>query len=93
MNITVTVPDEIFLTLKTPAQVAEELRQAAMIFWRSRGDISTEAAAEITASAPGGATSSDETLMDVLLQMPDVGDDALFERPREYEREQPEWRT
>jgi len=93
MDITITVPEQIFLISKTPEQIAEELRQAAMIFWRARGDISTEAGAEIQASAPADAVPEGETMMDLLLQMPDVGDDSLFERPVEHGREQPEWRT
>ncbi|MEO7328735.1 MAG: hypothetical protein ABI193_09170 [Minicystis sp.] len=93
MDITVTIPDQFFLTSKTPEQIVEELRQAAMIFWRARGDISTEAANEIKARAPNEDIVEGETMMDVLLQMPDVGDDSIFERPVEYEREQPEWHT
>ena len=94
MDITITIPDQFFLTDKTPEQIMEELRQAAMIFWRARGDISTESADAIQARSPeGDLGTGGETMMDVLLQMPDVGDDALFERPAEHAREQPERHT
>ncbi len=83
MEFIIKIPDGVFQTAKTPEQVAGEMRQAAAIFWVARGDVAPEAVNEITTpSSP--ATSSPEkkgTLMDILLSMPDVGEDADFERP------------
>lgn len=90
MEFIIKIPERVFRTAKTPEQVAEEMRQAAAIFWVARGDVAPEAVSEITApSAPdkGGP------LYDLLMQGPNVGDDADFERPVEYGRELPEWNT
>jgi hypothetical protein len=86
MDITVTVPESFFLTFKTPTQIAEELKQAALIFWRARGDISSEVTDQIKAVVPPVALPEGGTLMDLLMQMPDVGEDADFERPVSYGR-------
>jgi hypothetical protein len=78
MRITVDVPEGVFRTPKTPEQVAGDLRRAGAIFWLACGDVAPEAVAAITElAAPPGP---EGTLMDLLLSMPDVGDDAVFER-------------
>jgi hypothetical protein len=46
------IPEGIFRTAKTPEQVAEEMRQAAAVFWVARGDVAPEAVSEITAPSP-----------------------------------------
>lgn len=46
--ITVELPDEAFSVLRrSPAELAQDLRQAAAIHWYGRGDISQERAAAI----------------------------------------------
>jgi hypothetical protein len=88
MRITVDVPEGIFRTPKTPEQVASDLRRAGAIFWLACGDVGADAVPAITQAA---APAPEGTLMDLLLGMPDVGDDAAFERPVEYPRESPAW--
>jgi hypothetical protein len=88
MRITVEVPEGVFKTSKTPEQVADEMRQAAAVFWVARGDVAPEAIAEITASSPAA---QEGTLYELLMTGPNVGDDADFERPLDHGRELPEW--
>ena len=84
MEFIIKIPERIFRTAKTPEQVAEEMRQAAAVFWVARGDVSPEAVSElIAASAP----EKQGTLYDLLMEGPNVGDDADFERPVDYGRE------
>jgi hypothetical protein len=83
MEFIIKIPDSVFRTAKTPEQVAEEVRQAAAIFWVARGDVALEAMSEITAPSPPQTTG---TLMDLLLSMPNVGEDIDFERPFDYGR-------
>jgi hypothetical protein len=88
MEFTIKIPDSVFRTAKTPEQAAEEVRQAAAIFWVARGDVAPEAVSEITTPSPP-ATSSPEkkgTLYDLLMEGPNVGEDADFERPLDYGR-------
>jgi len=92
MEITVTLPDDAFETPKTPEEIERDLREGGVMIWLERGEITAEQAAAI-AEAGEPTLPEGETLMDVLLQMPDVGDDSLFERPLEYAREQREWHT
>jgi hypothetical protein len=84
------IPESIFRHAKTPEQVADEMRQAALVFWVARGDVAPEAASAI---APPALPGDDGTLYDVLMAGPNVGDDADFERPVDYGRELPEWDT
>lgn len=88
MEFVMRIPDGVFRTVKTPEQVAEEMRQAAAIFWVARGDVAPEAMNEITTPpAPLASTPGREgTLMDLLMSMPNVGEDADFERPVDYGR-------
>lgn len=79
MRVTVEVREDVFRTPKTAQQVAEEMRQAAAVFWVARGDVAPEAANEIVTPSP---PETRETLMDLLLSMPDVGEDVDFERRR-----------
>jgi hypothetical protein len=90
MEFSMKIPERIFRTAKTPEQVAEEMRQAAAVFWVARGDVAPEAVSEITAPSP---PEKEGTLYDLLMQGPNVGDDADFERPVDYGRELPEWDT
>lgn len=89
MRVTIDVPDGVFRTPKTAEQVIADLRQAGAIFWVARGDLSPDAVPAFTHPE----LPSEGTLMDLLLSMPDVGDDADFERPLEYPREPPSWDT
>ncbi|WP_437296335.1 hypothetical protein [Sorangium sp. So ce426] len=90
MEFIVKIPEKVFRTAKTPEQVAEEMRQAAAVFWVARGDVAPEAVSEITAPS---ALETEGTLYELLMQGPNVGDDADFERPRDHERELLEWTT
>ena len=90
MRVIVEVPDRVFLAAKTPDQVADDVRRAAAAYWIASGDVTPEAANEITTPA---APTPGPTLMEVLLRMPDVGDDTDFERPQELRREAPAWDT
>ncbi|WP_437876367.1 hypothetical protein [Sorangium sp. So ce513] len=83
MRIVMEIREDAFRTPKTPRQVAEEMRQAAAVFWVARGDVAPEAVNDIVAPS---APEKEETLMDLLLSMPDVGEDADFERPLDYGR-------
>ena len=83
MRVIMEIREEAFRTPKTPQQVAEEMRQAAAVFWVARGDVAPEAVSEIIAPSP---PKEEGTPMDVLLSMPDVGEDADFERPVDYGR-------
>ncbi|AUX48552.1 uncharacterized protein SOCE26_100900 [Sorangium cellulosum] len=83
MRIVVEVREDAFRTPKTPQQVADEMRQAAAAFWVARGDVAPEAVNYIAAPSQ---PEREETLKDLLLSMPDVGEDADFERPVDYGR-------
>lgn len=90
MRVIVEVPERVFLAAKTLDQVAADVRRAAAAYWIASGDVTPEAANEITTP---GAPAVGPTLMELLVRMPDVGDDADFERPRELGREVPTWDT
>lgn len=90
MDITVKIPENVFRTAKTPEQIADEVRQAAALFWVARGDVAAEAMNQITRPQ---RPEDQGTLFDLLMQGPNVGDDADFERPMDYGRELPEWDT
>ena len=83
MRITVEIREDAFRTPKTARQIEEEMRQAAAVFWVARGDVAPEAVNDITAPSP---PEKEGTLMDLLLSMPDVGEDNDFERPVDYGR-------
>ncbi|WP_438017007.1 hypothetical protein WMF18_40465 [Sorangium sp. So ce315] len=83
MRIVMEIREDAFRTPKTPRQVADEMRQAAAVFWVARGDVAPEAVNDIAAPP---VPEKEGTLMDLLLSMPDVGDDADFERPLDYGR-------
>ena len=83
MRVTVEVREDAFRTPKTARQIQEEMRQAAAVFWVARGDVAPEAVNDVTAPSP---LENEGTLMDILLSMPDVGEDADFERPVDYGR-------
>ncbi|WP_437483906.1 hypothetical protein WME75_43710 [Sorangium sp. So ce1014] len=101
MRVILEIRDEAFRIPKTPQQVAEEMRQAAAVFWVARGDVAPEAVNDITLATSAekeraphdtGAISGTELgpardFKAFLLSMPDVGDDSLFERPLDYGRE------
>ncbi|WP_437927022.1 hypothetical protein WMF37_49670 [Sorangium sp. So ce291] len=90
MRIIMEIREEAFRTPKTPQQIADEMRQAAAVFWVARGDVAPEAVNELAAATlPEAAAILPEkegTLMDLLLSMPNVGEDADFERPVDYGR-------
>lgn len=90
MEFIIKIPEGVFRTAKTPEQVAGEMRQAAAVFWVARGDVAPEAVSAITAPS---APEKEGTLYELLMQGPNVGDDADFERPVDYGRELPEWNT
>ncbi|WP_437675529.1 hypothetical protein [Sorangium sp. So ce131] len=83
MRIVVEIREDAFRTPKTPQQVADEMRQAAAVFWVARGDVAPEAVNDIAAPSQ---PEIGETLKDLLLRMPDVGEDSDFERPVDYGR-------
>jgi hypothetical protein len=97
MDITVKIPERLFRTAKTPEQVADEIRQAAALFWVARGDVAAEAMGEITTPSPpdeeGTAPKKAAGFKDFLRSMPNVGDDSDFERPVDYGRPEVEWDT
>jgi len=82
MHIIMNVPEEAFQTPKTAEQIEAEIRQAAASFWLARGEITAERAATI---ARGGKEKA-QGFKEFLLSMPNVGDDADFERPLDYGR-------
>lgn len=83
MRVTVEVREDAFRTPKTARQIEDEMRQAAAVFWVARGDVAPEAVNDITAPS---LPENQGTLMDLLLSMPDVGEDTDFERPVDYGR-------
>lgn len=96
MRITVEVREEAFRTPKTAEQIAEEVRQGATMLWLARGDVTPEGAREVTApqaATPGGTSEKAAGFKEFLRSMPDVGDDADFERPLDYGRPVSEWDT
>jgi hypothetical protein len=82
MHISVEVPEEAFRTPKTTEQVEAEIRQAAAFFWLARGEITPERAVTIAR----GDKENAQGFKDFLRSMPNVGDDADFERPLDYGR-------
>ncbi|XXY55102.1 hypothetical protein WME91_28630 [Sorangium sp. So ce269] len=99
MRIIMEIREGAFRTPKTPQQIADEMRQAAAVFWVARGDVAPEAVNELAAATlpeaaatlPEAAATLPEkegTLMDLLLSMTNVGEDADFERPVDYGRRQ-----
>jgi hypothetical protein len=89
MQITVNVPDDVFKTPKTPEQIEADLRQAGAKLWLERGEITAERAAAIA----GGVGESMPGFKEFLRSMPNVGEDADFERPLDYGRPVIEWDT
>ncbi|WP_437832643.1 hypothetical protein [Sorangium sp. So ce1153] len=83
MRIIMEIREEAFRTPKTPQQIADEMRQAAAVFWVARGDVAPEAVNDLSAAT---LPKKEGTLMDFLLSMPNVGEDADFERPVDYGR-------
>jgi hypothetical protein len=83
MRVIVEVREETFRTPKTAQQIAEDVRLGAAMLWLARGDVGPEAANDIVTPPP---PEQEGTLMDLLLSMPDVGEDADFERPVDYGR-------
>lgn len=90
MEFTIKIPEGVFRTAKTPEQVAGEMRQAAAVFWVARGDVAPESVSAITTPS---APEKEGTLYELLMQGPNVGDDAYFERPMDHGRELPDWDT
>lgn len=64
MKLTIKIPDTVFRTAKTPEKIAEEIRQAAAIFWVARGDVAPEAVSEIII-APSGTEKQGTLLADL----------------------------
>ncbi|WP_437622154.1 hypothetical protein [Sorangium sp. So ce1151] len=83
MRIIMEIREEAFRTPKTPQQIADEMRQAAAVFWVARGDVAPEAVNDLAAAT---LPEKEGTLMDLLLNMPNVGEDADFERPVDHGR-------
>ena len=83
------MPDDAFQTPKTPEQIAEEIRQAAAFYWLARGEITAHGAETIAR----GEQEKPQGFKEFLLSMPNVGDDADFERPLDYGRPVIEWDT
>ena len=101
MRVIMEICEEAFRTPKTPQQVAEEMQQAAAVFWVARGDVAPEVVNDLTApsspepegtppeakGAVGAALGPPKDFKAFLLSMPEVGDDSIFERPLDYGRE------
>ena len=83
MRIIIEIREEAFRTPKTPQQIADEMRQASAVFWVARGEVAPEAVNDLAAAT---LPEKEGTLMDLLLSMPNVGEDADFERPVDYGR-------
>ena len=84
MQITVDFPDDVFASPKPPAQMVQEIRQAVAMYWLARGEISPEKAQAI--ARPAGLPDGRD-LREILLAMPDAGEDEDFERPVDHGRE------
>ncbi|WP_437505874.1 hypothetical protein [Sorangium sp. So ce1099] len=84
MRIIMEIREEAFRTPKTPQQIADEMRQAAAVFWVARGDVAPEAVTDL--ARPPSMPEKEGTLHELLMQGPSVGDDADFERSVGYGR-------
>lgn len=85
MHLTLDLPDDL-VPSKPLEEIARELLQAGAMYWLVRGEISAEQAMAITASEV-----RDESLKELLLAMPDVGEDADFERVVDLGRSEASW--
>ena len=75
VDLTLTLPDDL-VPSKSPEELLWELRTAAAMYWLVRGQISAEQAKAIAARQ-----ARKQSFKELLLAMPDVGEDADFERP------------
>lgn len=78
MRITVDLPDDIFTSPKPAEQVAQEILQAAAMFWLVRGEISAEEAQRI-ARGQGRGEGPPAVAAPVL---PEMSEDEAFEMQR-----------
>jgi hypothetical protein len=83
MRVTLDIPDFVFRRPKTPEQVSQDIRQAAVMYWLARGDITVPDLIQ----ASGGDLVPPKDFKSFLLSMPDVGDDSIFERAVQSGRE------
>ena len=88
MKLVLELPDIPFRVAKTPEDILREARQALVMFWLARGEIAPDRAAEMSEPA-----ASPRDFKAVLASMPDVGDDADFQRERDLPRLETEWVT
>lgn len=87
MHLMLNLPDEL-VPSKPIEEIARELVQAGAMYWLVRGEISAEQAKAITTPE-----SRDESLKDLLLAMPDVGEDEDFARAFDLGRSEASWDT
>lgn len=87
MHLMLDLPDEL-VPSKPIAEIARELLQAGAMYWLVRGEISAEQAKAITMSEM-----RDESLKELLLAMPDVGEDEDFARASDLGRAEASWDT
>lgn len=87
MHLTLDLPDEL-VPSKPLEEIARELIQAAAMYWLVRGEISADQAKAMTASEL-----PHPSLKDLLLAIPDVGDDGDFSRNADLGRMEASWDT
>lgn len=88
MQVTIELPDDFFTRPKSERELLHDVKEAAAMYWVVKGDIPAARAAEVKA-IPGPPVD----FKTALAMMPDVGDDADFERPPAKPRTGVEWGT
>jgi hypothetical protein len=83
MRVEVEIPEGPFRGPKTEREVAAELREAGAMYWLARGEIEAPDAERVVAR---GRRFKD--FKEALLAMPNVGDDADFERSAEVPKDE-----
>jgi hypothetical protein len=89
MKIVLDLPEAEIPASKDPEDLAREAIEALVMYWLARGEISLERAASLTCAQTKNAVS----FKDHLTSMPDVGEDADFERFLDMPRPEVEWGT
>ena len=88
MQVTIELPDDFFVRPKSEQELLHDVQQAAAMYWVVRGDIPAERASDVRA-VPGPPID----FKTALAMMPNVGDDADFERQPDLPRPGIEWDT
>lgn len=79
MRITVDLPDDLFASAKPAELIAQEIQQAAAMFWLVRGEISPEAARAV---ALGQGRVEAHGLPGIAPETAALGEDEAFELRR-----------